>query len=120
MNISFKCRGCGVGIRVKDTAAGKAVQCPKCQTKLKVPAPKVEELVELEDIEEPEELPKPVRRRVPEPPPKKVVKKKKTRARSDGDGSGLWAKVGAGFFTFLFLLGFAARVACGVSIEPKT
>ena len=42
MAIQFNCPYCTAPIRVGDEAAGKVGKCPKCATKLRVPAPVVE------------------------------------------------------------------------------
>ena len=38
MAIEFECTSCGKTLRVPDTAAGKTVTCPECQTRVRVPA----------------------------------------------------------------------------------
>ncbi len=112
MSISFHCGECDCSIRVKDEAAGKSVRCPKCQAKLKVPPPD-DDILEDDVLEE---LPVPVRRRPPEPPPKKKVVKKKRKER--GEGSALWAQIGAGLFGLMVILGLVARVAVRAGLLP--
>ncbi|MEZ5949787.1 MAG: RDD family protein [Planctomycetaceae bacterium] len=38
MSIKFRCSKCNHGIKVADDAAGKAIKCPQCDAKLKVPS----------------------------------------------------------------------------------
>jgi hypothetical protein len=37
---SIKCPSCAAGLKVPDAALGKTIQCPRCDTKLKLAAPK--------------------------------------------------------------------------------
>jgi len=49
--LRINCPECDTGLRVDDSKRGRLVRCPKCERKFTVPAPPV-----LEDEEEPEEL----------------------------------------------------------------
>ncbi|HEX4613755.1 MAG TPA: hypothetical protein VH092_36575, partial [Urbifossiella sp.] len=40
MPIAVVCPGCSARLNTPDTAAGKTLKCPKCQTPVPVPAPK--------------------------------------------------------------------------------
>ena len=64
MALKFRCPGCEKKLAVADTLAGKAIRCPNCQTKVRVPTPKPKPAPE--PVLEPEPVEPP--RRVDEPP----------------------------------------------------
>ncbi|MCA9019920.1 MAG: hypothetical protein KDA74_07265, partial [Planctomycetaceae bacterium] len=39
MVIKFKCSGCGKGYKIRDDQAGSQIECPECDTLMKVPRP---------------------------------------------------------------------------------
>ena len=67
--IDFACCQCQKLLRVKETASGKNIVCPNCQTKQIVPAPAVDEL-EVVDIEE--EILDVLPAEEDEPPPRRI------------------------------------------------
>jgi hypothetical protein len=59
--IPLTCPGCSARISAPDTAAGKAVKCPKCQTTIKVPAPAASAFEVVEDKPAPRKPPAPAK-----------------------------------------------------------
>lgn len=76
MAIRVECDHCFRDFRVKDTAAGKKIHCPGCDTVLRIPRPRPKSKDdEFQDL--------------PAPPPRRTAtkarKKKKSRSSSNGD-----------------------------------
>lgn len=89
MAIRVECDHCFRDFRVKDTAAGKKIHCPGCDTVLRIPRPRpkskddeFEDALDSLDDDEFQDLPAP-------PPPRRTAtkarKKKKSRSSSNGD-----------------------------------
>ena len=56
MSIGIACPGCSAKLNAPDSAAGKKIKCPKCQTVCAVPAPAAPAF---EVVEDPESASKP-------------------------------------------------------------
>ena len=131
MPIATSCADCGRSYTIKDELAGKKIKCKDCGAVIAVPvarksggtaAPKKappkkiansdddfldalnsDEFADEENDDEQDELP---RRSVAKRKPKPIAKKKSKASNA----TGLWAKIGAGIFTGLVVLGFVIRL----------
>jgi phage FluMu protein Com len=94
MPIDVRCSECSTKLRAPDTAAGKKIKCPKCQTIIPVPAPESEEAAVAPVDREPDPTPAEedevlvAPRRRPEPegdrPPRRAPQRDTSQAESSG------------------------------------